>query len=126
MGYAAVDDERRIKTWISDSALDGLDDADRADVLRDFTEYFANDELIERTVSASTSDFVVENGEARFEPTGESAKAILDAESMESAPERMDSTDDALCELYEQSLAQSSIMDEQDDAICALYEMMEA
>ena len=38
----------------------------------------------------------------------------------------MASTDDAICELYEQGLEHSAIMDEQDAAICALYEMMEA
>ena len=37
-----------------------------------------------------------------------------------------ESVDEALCELYETTLAQSDIMDEQDAAICALYEMMEA
>lgn len=36
------------------------------------------------------------------------------------------STDDAICELYEKSLADDAIIDEQDAAICALYEMMEA
>lgn len=36
----------------------------------------------------------------------------------------VDGTDDAICELYEISLAQQDVMDEQDAAICALYEMI--
>lgn len=33
-------------------------------------------------------------------------------------------TDEALCELYEQSLGRDAIIDDQDAAICALYEMI--
>lgn len=58
------------------------------------------------------------------EAENERSSAEEREELLESLPELMESTDDAICELYEQTLAQSDIIDQQDAAICALYEMM--
>lgn len=45
-------------------------------------------------------------------------------ELLNELPYTLSDTDDALCELYETTLAQQDIIDEQDDAICELYEMI--
>lgn len=91
-----------------------------------FDAEFDNPELVLETTSYQTADFIVEDGKAQFEPLPESKREIFRSEEMEQAPEHMESTDDAICELYEQTIAQSAIIDDQDAAICALYEMMEA
>lgn len=77
-----------------------------------------------------TADELAEK--ARREEEHERAKAE-EAERekfIAAAPARLDSTeanqadtDEAMCELYETTLAQQATIDEQDAAICALYEM---
>lgn len=61
-------------------------------------------------------------GEAEEHAANEERRELLD-DMLQSG--FVDGTDEALCELYELSLAQQEVMDEQDAAICALYEMME-
>ena len=126
MEHEKVGNDNRIMSWIDDEGLEELSYNDRGEVIKEFPVFFGNQQLIDDTVSFSTSDFKIVNGEAVYDPLPESVKAMERAEAIEQAPDYMASTDDAICELYEQGLEHSAIMDEQDAAICALYEMMEA
>lgn len=123
MARAQIDQNNRIVTWIRNEDL-SLEDAD--DILALFPVEFSNQELIDNTVSYSTSDFVIRDGLAYYEPLKESVEAMAHSMAIEYAPEHLSDTDDAICHLYEETLAQQEIMDEQDAAICALYEMIGA
>lgn len=52
------------------------------------------------------------------------AKEAQNEALLNELPDTIADTDDALCELYETTLAQQDVIDEQDDAICELYEMI--
>lgn len=54
----------------------------------------------------------------------EKVKAQEREELLDSLPETLADADDAICELYETTIAQQAAMDEQDAAICELYELM--
>lgn len=127
MPYAKTDEQGRIIDMIApDSMVEVLPEAARIETEDNFPAYFPNIEEIDGNTHYTLRDFRVEDGMAVFDPLPESLEAMRRADAVEHAPEHMESTDDAICDLYEQTLEQSSIMDEQDAAICALYEMMEA
>lgn len=124
MAYAKTDEEGRILDYVDDANVAGLDDEGRAYIETLFPAYFGNEGIIGEHVHYTNRDFRIEGDAAVFDPLPESLEAMARADIMENAPEHMVSTDDAICELYEQTLAQSDIIDQQDAAICALYEMI--
>ena len=78
-----------------------------------------------------TDEELAEIARKKAEGEAAAAQAAKREEFLVSAPERMEATeqtqaevDDALCALYEQSIAQQTVIDEQDDAICELYELI--
>lgn len=82
----------------------------------------------DETGEVDVPDFVKANGGGEFFVPSVVFHRCTDEEKdeLKRSDESLESIDDALCELYETTLAQSAIMDDQDAAICALYEMMEA
>lgn len=79
---------------------------------------------------AYTPDELAERERMEAERKEAEAEAAKREAYLSTAPARMDAseaaqadTDDALCAMYEEGLAQQATMDEQDAAICALYEM---
>ena len=63
-------------SWIDDEGLEELSYNDRGEVIKEFPVFFGNQQLIDDTVSFSTSDFKIVNGEAVYDPLPESVKAI--------------------------------------------------
>ena len=124
MARAIVSAEGRVVTWMDNDSFESVPEEDRPLVAEQFPVEFSNPEIFEETTSFSTEDYRIVDGMAVFDPLPESVEAIWRADAMGHAPEHMGSTDDAICELYEQALAQAQVMDEQDAAICALYELM--
>lgn len=124
MARAIVNADGRVVTWMDDDSFESVPEDDRQLVAEQFPVEFDNPEIFEQTTSYVIADYRIIDGMAVFEPLPDSIEAMARADAMERAPERMESTDDAICELYEQTLAQSDIIDQQDAAICALYEMM--
>ena len=51
-------------SWIDDEGLEELSYNDRGEVIKEFPVFFGNQQLIDDTVSFSTSDFKIVNGEA--------------------------------------------------------------
>lgn len=126
MAYAQVNEKKRIVTWLADEFVDNIPEDDRSGILANFPIFFSNPEIFEQTVSYQTEDYRIENGLAIFDPLLESRDAMIRNEVMNSVPEYLENTDNAICYLYEETLAQQETIDDQDAAICALYEMIGA
>ena len=62
MAHAKVGNDNRIMSWIDDEGLEELSYNDRGEVIKEFPVFFGNQQLIDDTVSFSTSDFKIVNG----------------------------------------------------------------
>lgn len=124
MARAQINSQNRIINWMDDESFESVGDEDKPLIANQFPIEFSNGELIMETAHYSIEDFVIENGVARYEPLPESIEAMAYSTALNYAPEHLADTDDAICHLYEETLAQQEIIDDQDAAICALYEMI--
>lgn len=124
MARAQVDSRNRIVNWIDSESFDAVEQEDKASIANQFPVEFDNSDLILSTTHYSIEDFIIREGKAYYEPLPESIEAMAHATAMNYAPEHLADTDDAICHLYEETLAQQEIIDDQDAAICALYEMI--
>lgn len=126
MARAMVNNEKRIVNWMDDDSFNKVPSDDKQVIAARFPVEFDNQELIMSTPHYSIEDFIIENGVAIFDPLPESRNAMIRNEVMNSVPEYLENTDNAICYLYEETLAQQETIDDQDAAICALYEMIGA
>lgn len=78
MGYAKVDDQNRIITWLSDKDLDNIDN-----ILAEFPIYFTNEDYVLNTPVDSIQDFKIVSGVAVYDPTEETLEKIEEKERQE-------------------------------------------